>query len=74
MRLGRMATAKGLRSFSRLRRRVGVGVLPRFMLVVWKEFPPASHHSMRCDLPAQAGEVQQVRGQADSTKNHPAIV
>jgi hypothetical protein len=29
-----------------------VGVLPRFTLFVWKEFPPpASHHSMRCDLP-----------------------
>jgi hypothetical protein len=47
-----MATAKGLRSLSRLRGRVGVGVLPRFTLVVWREFPPpASHHSMRCDLP-----------------------
>jgi uncharacterized protein YjiS (DUF1127 family) len=31
----------------------------------------ASSDAMR--LPPQAGEVQQVRGQADSTKNHPAI-
>ena len=41
-----------LRSLSRLRGRAGVGVPPRFALFVWKEFPPpASHHSMRCDLP-----------------------
>jgi hypothetical protein len=55
--LGRMAaTAKGLApspacgvETSEARSwRVGVGVLPRFTLVVWKEFPPpASHHSMR---------------------------
>ena len=31
----------------------------------------ASSDAMR--LPPQAGEVQQVRGQADSTKNHPAL-
>jgi len=42
-----MATAKGLRSLSRLRGRVGVGVAPRVALFEWREFPPpASHHSM----------------------------
>jgi hypothetical protein len=68
-----------------------VGVLPRFSLFVWREFPPpASHHSMRhsrsfasafsskngregglCS-PA-SGRGAAVRGQANSTKNHPAL-
>src|SRR5882724_5281535 len=49
MKFGQVATAKKLRSLSRLRGRVGVGVSPR--VIVWREPPPASHHSMRCDLP-----------------------
>ena len=32
--------------------RLPVGVPPRVALFEWREFPPpASHHSMRCDLP-----------------------
>ena len=40
-----MATAKGLRSLSRLRGRVGVGVPPRVALLEWREsfpHPPRS--------------------------------
>src|SRR3954454_20279619 len=49
MKLGQIATAKEPRSLSSLRGRVGVGVSPR--VIVWREPPPASHRSMRCDLP-----------------------
>jgi hypothetical protein len=83
MRLGRMATAKGLRSLSRLRGRDerssllegwGGGAAAIHTGRVERVSPTriASFDAMR--PPPQAGEVQQVRGQADSTKNHPAIV
>jgi hypothetical protein len=69
-----MATAMGLRSLSRLRRRVGAGVPPRFTLFVWREFPPpASRRSMQCDLPRKREKVKRGRELTDSTKLHPTL-
>src|SRR5882762_2573691 len=75
MRLGRMAaTAMGLRSLSRLRGRVGVGVLPRFTLFVWRELPPpASHHSMRCDLPRKRERCSKCADRPIQPKIIPAL-
>src|SRR5882757_1536959 len=74
MRLGRMATAKGLRSLSRLRGRVGVGVVPRFTLFVWREFPPpASHHSMRCATSPASGRGAASPRTGRFNQNHPAL-
>jgi len=69
-----MATAKGLRSLSRLRGRVGVGVLPRFTLFVWRELPhPASHHSMRCDLPRKRERCSECADRPIQPKIIPAL-
>src|SRR5882757_601648 len=69
-----MATAKGLRSLSRLRGRVGVGVLPRFTLFVSKEFPPpASHHSRRCDLPRKRERCSKCADRPIQPKIIPAL-
>ena len=71
-----MATAKGLRSLSRCLRGEswGGGAAAIHAVRVEGVSPTriASFDAMR--PPPQAGEVQQVRGQADSTKNHPALV
>jgi hypothetical protein len=63
MRLGLIATAKEVRSLSRLRGGMGWG-LPRIKLPVWREPPPGAQRRP----PPQAGEVKRVCGQTDLTK------
>jgi hypothetical protein len=56
-----------VRSFSCLRGKVGMGVLPQATLPVWREPPPVSHLSMRYDLPRKRERLQQV---ARSPRHH----
>src|SRR5882757_1693688 len=73
MRLGRIATAKGLLPLPLAGEGWGGGAAAIHAVRVERVSPTriASSDAMR--PPPQAGEVQQVRGQTDSTKNHPAL-
>ncbi|MEH2564843.1 hypothetical protein V1289_004470 [Bradyrhizobium sp. AZCC 2289] len=62
-----------LRSLSRLRGRVGVGVSPRVTLPVWREFPTRIA-SFGCDTTSPAsGRGEASARTLDSIKNHPAL-
>src|SRR5919198_2779747 len=56
MKLDLIATTNEVRSLSRLRGRVGVGVSPRVTLPEWREPPPGASRRP----PPQAGEVKRV--------------
>src|SRR5258707_8088918 len=73
MRLGRIGTGKGLLPLPLAGEGWGGGAAAIHAVRVERVSPTriASFDAMR--PPPQAGEVRQVRGQADSTKNHPAI-
>jgi hypothetical protein len=47
----RVVSGIGLRSLSRLRGRVGVGVPLQVTLPEWREFPPPAPRYARVDLP-----------------------
>ena len=67
-----MATPE-VRSFSRLRGKAGMGVLPQVTLPVWRELPPpVSHLSMRYDLPRKRERLQRTAWSRRRTSRHHA--
>ena len=60
-RVSKTLSARPVRSLSRLRGRVGVGVPPRVRPFAWREPPPGSHQTMRSDLRASFARLDRKR-------------